>query len=177
MESAAGLESVPPRTAPPSAAACASVSAEVERMKRPPACTVIAPIIAREVVFARLIANAAATETPPDDVAAWGVGSAPAVPLPPAELSVALAKLRSAATELSTPLPALPPPDASPGAPAAEAAALADVSEEPCAASDTAPPAFTLRRRVDSLKWLAIVSASAKPIEALEPAVSPEALV
>src|SRR5437879_3124484 len=99
LESAGALESVTFRTAVPSADAYASVSADVESVKRPTALTATAPIVASELVFARLIAIAAATDTPPAEVAACGVASAPAAPFPPVELSVALAKLRSAATD------------------------------------------------------------------------------
>src|SRR5256885_1823838 len=66
-------------TALPSAVAFASVSAEVETVNRPPfVLTVIAPTsVAREVVFARLMATAAATDTPPEEVSDFGVLSPP----------------------------------------------------------------------------------------------------
>ena len=98
-ESAGALESTMLRTAVPSADANASVSADVESVNRPEVMTVIAPIVASECVVVMLIAMAAATDTPPADVAACGVAGAPAVPPPPVVLSVALAKLRSAATD------------------------------------------------------------------------------
>src|SRR5438309_3732194 len=93
-------------TALPSAVACASVSAALDKVKRPPAVRLRAPMrVACEIVFARLIAIAAATLTPPELVEALGVCVAP-VPLPPFDEDVASAKLRSFATASSTPEPA-----------------------------------------------------------------------
>ena len=84
-----------------------SAVAAVDSVKSPPALTAIGPTsVAREIVFARLIATAAATLTPPELVAALGVGSAPPAPLPPFEDDVASAKLRWLATVSSTPVPA-----------------------------------------------------------------------
>src|SRR2546426_3553394 len=86
-------------TALPSPSACASVSAFVESVKRPPA-TTVRPVatVARELDFARLMPTAAATDTPPDDVRADGVGSDPPVPVPPFDVDVVLAKPRCDAT-------------------------------------------------------------------------------
>ena len=103
LESAGALESVGALesagwTALPSAVACASVSAEVESAKRPPAWMVIAPIVAREIDVARLIATAAAMSTPPPLVEAVGVLSAPPDPSPPFAVDVSLANDRSPAT-------------------------------------------------------------------------------
>src|SRR5438094_10357166 len=98
VESLGALESRGACTALPSAVAEASVFAAVESVKRPPAWTVTLPIVARETVFARLIATAAATETPPDDVDAPGVASPPSPPVAPVLDRVEPAKLRSRAT-------------------------------------------------------------------------------
>ncbi len=71
--------------------------------------------------------------------------------------------------------PALPL--ASPGAPAAPAFALAELSEEPSAARVTAPPAYRFRTSVVSLESFAIVSASDTPIAASLPCASPSAVL
>src|SRR5438445_10550020 len=68
-ESAGALESTMLRTAVPSADANASVSADVESVKRPEVMTVIAPNVASECVVGVLIAMAAAHRTPPANVA------------------------------------------------------------------------------------------------------------
>ena len=86
------------RPALPSAVACASVSAELESVNRPPAWIVIAPIVASEMVFARLIATAAATLTPPPEVDAAGVLAASPDPSPPFATEVCDAKPRSCST-------------------------------------------------------------------------------
>ena len=67
-------------------------------MNSPPAWIVIAPTVASEMVFARLMATAAATLTPPDDVFAAGVLSASPDPSPPFATEVCDAKPRSCAT-------------------------------------------------------------------------------
>src|SRR5688572_9036804 len=164
-------------TAPPSALADASVSAEVARVNRPPAITTTGPIsVASDVVLVRLIATAAATFTPPALVEALGVWPGP-VPAPPLPVDVVSAKLRSAAICWSTPLPAAPP-DESPGAPDAEAFAVAALSDDPSAPSETEPEAASrLRARVDWLRWFAIVSASDTPTAASAPCASPSAVV
>ena len=74
------------------------------------------------------------------DVDADGVSSLPVVPPPPLLCDVVSAKLRSAATASSTPLPAAPPDD-SPGAPAADAFAAAVELDALPAVSETAPVA------------------------------------
>src|SRR5687767_15613274 len=115
------VESLGGCTALPSASAPASALADVARVKLPPASTLTPVlIVASELLFARLIATAAATETPPSDVDADGVSSESAVPVPPLPSDVLSANPRSAETVSSTPLP-LAPPDESPGAPAADA--------------------------------------------------------
>src|SRR2546428_13191528 len=83
LASAGALDSLGDCTALPSAVACASVSAEVESGNRPPAWVVIAPMFVREMDFARVIATAAATSTPPALVDAVGVLSTPPRPSPP----------------------------------------------------------------------------------------------
>ena len=71
------------------------MSADVDSVNRPPATTLIGPAsVAREVVFARLIATAAATDTPPSLVFVCGVLSPPSLELPPLFERVVLAKLR-----------------------------------------------------------------------------------
>ena len=141
------LESLGGWTALPSAAACASVSADVASVKRPPAWIVtLSATVASDVVVARLMPTAAATDTPPSDVDAEGV-PVPPVPWPPLLVEVVSAKPRCCATWSSTPLP-LAPPDDSPGAPAADACALAELSDEPSALIVTSPPAVRSRSRV-----------------------------
>ena len=145
------------------------------------------PIVAREVVFARLIATAAATETPPSLVSELGVLSPPSLAPPPLLEWVVSRKPRCDATWSETPVPGCPPlvlsagapalPDESSGAPAADAFAVAELSDEPCAASVMAPPALRLRRSVASVLWFAIVSASETPTAALLPCASPSAVV
>src|SRR5688572_373098 len=82
------VESVADRTALPSAVALASVSAALASVKRRPLVTVIAPMsVAREIVVARLMATAAATETPPDEVDALGVWPVPLL-VPPFDAAV-----------------------------------------------------------------------------------------
>ena len=170
-------------TALPSAVAFASVSAEVESVNRPPfVLTVIAPTsVAREVVFARLIAMAAATDTPPEEESDFGVLSPPsdAPDVPRVSFRLLFPKLRSPATWFVTPSPEFPPLEVlSPGAPAAEACASAELSDLPCAASVTAPVAARFRARVVSVRWFAIVRASATPTAAVVASfASPAALV
>src|SRR2546425_4734737 len=122
--------------------------------------------VGRELVLARLTPTAAATLIPPAEVLAAGVGSAPAVPLPLWSVEVFAAKLRCAATWRSTPSPAVPPPEGSWGAPAAEACAVAELLDEPCALSETSPAATRSRARVAWLWWLAMVRPSEMPIAA-----------
>src|SRR6266550_2131364 len=155
VESAGALESVGGCTALPSAVACAFACAELSSEKRPVAITTMPSMTALAMTLARLMATAAATETPPDEVSALGVCSASPVPLPPLLVEVPSANERSCATWSVTPLDACPvesdgaaAPDSSCGAPAADAFAVADVSEEPCAASVTAPAAVRFRRSV-----------------------------
>jgi hypothetical protein len=74
------------------------VSAVVARVKRPPDTIVTGPMVASEIVLARLIATAAATLTPPDDVFDFGVCSAPPSPLPPLSVDMPLANDRSPPT-------------------------------------------------------------------------------
>ena len=112
LESAGGLESPGALasfgawTALPSAVACAFACAELSREKRPVATTTMPSMTARAITFARLIATAAATETPPDDVSALGVLSAPPLPSPPFAADVPSAKERSCATWSLTPFEA-----------------------------------------------------------------------
>jgi len=94
------------------------------------------------------------------------------------------AKERSCATWSLTPFEAWPvesdgaaAPDSSCGAPAADAFAVAEVSEEPFAASVTAPAAVRFRESRASVMWFAIVSASETPIAADLPCASPSAVV
>src|SRR6267378_6565884 len=148
------------------------------------ACTAMPSITARAMALTRLIATAAATDTPPDDVLAAGVLAAPPLPSPPFAVDVSSAKPRSCATCSLTPFDAWPvesdgaaAPVASCGAPAAEALAVAEVSEEPYAASVTAPAAVRFRRRVASAMWFAMVSASETPIAADLPCAEPSAVV
>ena len=96
VDSSSGLPAE--RPALPSAVACASVSTELESVNSPPAWIVTAPIVASEMVFARLIAIAAATLTPPDEVFAAGVLSASPEPSPPFAAEVCDAKVRSCST-------------------------------------------------------------------------------
>src|SRR5512132_306061 len=121
-------------TALPSPLASASVSAELVIVNAPPALTVIAPIDARAIDFAMLMPTAAATDTPPSEVSAFGVADALPSPAPPLERESPSPKPRCSFTWPVTPLelPSVgcPPPDASPGAPAAEAFALAVLSED-----------------------------------------------
>ena len=58
----------------------------------------MAPMVARDVVVARLMPTAAATDTPPPEVFAAGVLAAPAVPLPLLSADVVAANARSWAT-------------------------------------------------------------------------------
>jgi hypothetical protein len=167
-------------TALPSATAFASVSDEDFSEKRPPATTVTPETTyARETESARLIATAAATETPPPLDSALGVSSAPPVPVPPLSSEALFAKLRSPSTWSSTPVPAWPPPIglSSSGAPAADALAVEELAETVCASNPTAPPAVVSRARYDSARWLAIVRASATPTAASAPCASPSAVV
>ena len=170
-------------TALPSAVAFASVSAEVESVNRPPfVLTVIAPIsVAREVVFARLMATAAATDTPPDEVSDFGVLSPPsdAPGVPRVSFRLVFPYVRSPSTWFETPLPELPPLEVlSPGAPAAEACASAELSDLPCAASVAGPDVLRFRARVASVRWFAIVRARATPTAAVVASfASPAALV
>jgi len=76
----------------------------------------------------------------------------------------------------SMPEPAAPP-ELSPGAPAADAVALALLSELPSADSDTAPAAVRSRQSVVSDLWFAIVRARDRPIAASSPSASPSAFV
>ena len=55
-------------------------------------------MVARDVVVARLMPTAAATDTPPPEVFAAGVLAAPAVPLPLLSADVVAANARSWAT-------------------------------------------------------------------------------
>src|SRR3989442_9988694 len=98
LASLGALASAGPRAALPSAVACASVSADVDRMNSRPAVTWMSPIVARDVVFARLMPTAAATDTPPPEVFAAGVVAAPVVPLPLLSVDVLAANARSCAT-------------------------------------------------------------------------------
>src|SRR3989442_15876464 len=100
---APALASPGPRAALPSAVAWASVSAEVEITKRPPAWIWTAPRATVEMDLARLMPTAAATLIPPAEVLALGVGSAPAVPLPLWAGEVVAAKARSRAPRRATP--------------------------------------------------------------------------
>ena len=88
LESAGALASVGDCAALPSAVAVASVSAEVRSVKSPPDSTVTGAMSTRDIDRARLIATAAATETPPSEVSAFGVFAAPPSPLPPLPLEV-----------------------------------------------------------------------------------------
>src|SRR5689334_1384260 len=142
----------------------------------PPLVTIALPwIVAREEEVTKDSATAAATLMPPLEVEADGVLSLP-VSLPPFALAVLFAWLRSPATWPST-----PPDGASPlpfaGAPAALAVALLSTAVGPVAAKVTAPPARMLRCVVASAVCVAKVSASAAPIAALPPCVSPDAVV
>ena len=152
LESPGALESLGAWTALPSAVACAFACAELSREKRPVVTMTMPSMTARAITFARLIATAAATETPPFDVFASGVFSALPVPLPPFAVEVEPANERSCATWSLTPFEACPvesdgaaAADPSSGAPAADAFAVAEVSEEPFAASVTAPAAVRFR--------------------------------
>ena len=69
------------------------------------------------------------------------------------------------------------PPELSSGAPEAEAVALAELSDEPVADSETAPFAVRFRASVASLRWFAMVSATETPMAADEPSASPSASV
>ena len=187
LGSAGALESVG-RTALPSASANASVSADVASVKRPVGAKMTTPvaIVAMDVVLARLIATAAATDTPPEEVSELGVCSASPAPVPPFDVEVWFPKERSCAIWSVTPLPAEPlllgsagaaAADSSCGAPAALALAVAELSDLPFAASVTAPPAARFRASVASLRWLAIVSASDTPIAAVLALASPSAVL
>ena len=144
-------------TAVPSARANASVFADVPSVNRPPAFTVIGPAsVARDQLFARFTATAAATLTPPDEVDAAGVLSAPSVAPPPLLDRVVFAKPRCSFTCWVTPLElgsagaALG--EESAGAPDADAVALAELSDDPSALSDTAPTAVRSRASHASLR-------------------------
>ena len=63
------------------------------------------------------------------------------------------------------------------GAPAAEAFAIADVSDDARAARPAAPAAVRSRDSVASARWFAMVSASDTPIAADLPCASPSAVV
>src|SRR6266516_1970795 len=128
------------------------------------------------LAFWMLMAIAAATEIPPLEVDADGVAAAPPSPEPPFALEVLDACERSPATWLST-----PPDGASDeflsGAPAADAVALSVDVESSDAAIVTPPFAVTSRITNALAVWLLMFSASAMPIAALPPVVSPDAVV
>src|SRR6267378_259746 len=173
LESPGPLESLGACTALPSAVACAFACAELRSENRPPATMTMPSTTARATAVTRLIATAAATDTPPDDVLASGVFAVSPVPLPPLPIEVWSANERSCETWSLTPFDACPvesegaaAPDASCGAPAAEAFAVAEVSERPFAAIVTEPTAVTSRESRASAMWLAMVSASDTPIAA-----------
>src|SRR6267378_100082 len=184
LESAGGVESLGVWTALPSAVACAFACAELRSENRPPATMTMPSTTARATAVTRLIATAAATDTPPLDVFASGVFAASPVPLPPLFNDVPFANERSCETWSLTPFDACPvesegaaAPDASCGAPAADAFAVAEVSEDPFAEIVTEPTAVTSRESRASAMWLAMVSASETPIAAVLPCAEPSALV
>src|SRR2546428_445258 len=72
LESPGALESFGAWTALPSAVACAFACAELSREKRPVVTMTMPSMTARAITVARVIATAAATDTPPDDVSALG---------------------------------------------------------------------------------------------------------
>src|SRR6267143_1418934 len=108
LESAGGVESLGVWTALPSAVACAFACAELRSENRPPATMTMPSTTARATAVTRLIATAAATDTPPDDVLAAGVLAAPPLPSPPFAVDVSSAKPRSCATCSLTPFDAWP---------------------------------------------------------------------
>src|SRR6267142_6770409 len=120
-----------------------------------------------------LMAIPAATLTPPDDVSADGVAAAPPSPPPPFAVDLVLAFERSPEIWLSTPLPAPPPLLDASGAPAADA--TADVVDVDAVEAEMVrvPPAVMSRAVQASASWFAMLRASAMPIEASPPSVSP----
>ena len=122
--------------------------------------------------------TAAATLTGPLLLSAEGVSPPPSVSpgVPPLALRVWLAWVRSPAICPST-LWVVAGSVSSPGAPAALAVAEALEAEVVEAATVTEPPAVMPRALQASARWLAMFSASAIPIAAVAPTVSPWAVV
>ncbi len=142
------------------------------------------PSDAREMVCAMFTPMAAATETPPlseSSVSAFGVSAESPSPEPPLSCDNRSAKPRWLSTCCVTPLvlesAGSPLLVSSWGAPAALAIAPDELSDDPSAEMLTAPTALIERSVQASTLWLAIVSASATPIAASLPSVSPRALV
>src|SRR3954468_20941816 len=119
-------------TALPSPPASASVFAALLMANAPPALIVIAPIEARAMDFAMLMPTAAATDTPPSEVDAFGVADALPSPEPPFDCERPFAKPRCWFACAVTPLvvPSLGLLEPSAGAPAADAVASAALPDD-----------------------------------------------
>src|SRR5688500_16194970 len=166
----------PPSLAAPLAIAAPSVSDALVSENRPPATIALLPMYACEMDFWMLIATAAATLIGPPLVSAGGVVPAPPSPSPPFADDVVVAWLRSAATWLST-LCEVPGSPSSSGAPAALAVAEALEFDFVDELIETAPVALISRSAYASVLWLTMFSASAMPMAAVAPSVSPCAVV
>lgn len=176
MATPAPMPVLVPRVAEPSAMARASVLAELFKVSAPPALTEIDPTSeACDAVAACSTATAAATMTAPLEVEADGVAVGPD-PAPLLDVAVVSAKARWVLT-----WPFTPPLGAAveflSGAPAVDAVPSLSVEDEPVAVNVTAPATVNDRAVEAVTEWLAKVSANAAPVAALEPLVSPVALV
>ena len=120
-------------------------------------------------------ATAAATEMPPPEVEADGVG-VEAPPEPPLADERLLALLRSPLTVSSTPVPGAPA-DGACAAPLALAVASLSVEDVPSAWKEMAPAAVMLRYAEESTVWFETVTATAAPTAAVEPEAEPDAVV
>src|SRR5688572_17048267 len=166
----------PPSAAAPLAVADPSVSDAEVRLNAPFAEYASGAMNEREIERCRLIATAAATLIGPALVDAEGVLSASPSPSPPLADDVVSACVRSSEICSSTP-PAGASGSPSSGAPADDA--VADVVEVELvdAAIVSVPSVLMELSEYASATWFAMLSASARPIAAVAPSVSPCAVV
>jgi hypothetical protein len=149
------------------AAVCDDLSVSVP----PTVMTSPAGSVALALAFSIVIATAAATVTPPEEVDAEGVDVPPEV-APPEAAAVESAWLRSPAT-----CPSTPPAGVELDVPLADALAEPFVVLEPVAWSVAAPPTTSSRRLVALTSWFAMVTAIDAPIAAEDPDAEPIAVV